>query len=106
MKRLFKSSHWITLLAVEFLMLGCHDKMTYEMFLSRFQQQCSSYYLLRSLTEQEKITVCDCMLKTTKKNYPNMAALLNGIRVHDREPRGEGDFVPSAIRMAAATCIK
>lgn len=46
------------------------------------------------------------MLKTTQQNYTDMTSLIAGIRAHDRGPRGETDFVPSTIRMAAASCIK
>ncbi len=80
--------------------------MTYPEFLSLFQRQCPNYYLVRDFDAQKRQGVCDCMLKTTQQNYPDMTSLLAGIRAHDREPRGEADFVPSAIRMAAATCIQ
>jgi hypothetical protein len=94
------------LTAVVFLIFGCATKMTYEQFIVRFQQDCPQYYLVRDLAPHKIKTVCDCMLKTTQNNYPDMPSLLLGIRKFDREPRGETDYVPSAIRMAAASCIK
>ena len=105
MKLLLKNQQWLALLVICFLILGCGHKMTYEQFVVRFQQQCPDYYLVRDLVTQEKIAACDCMLKTTQQNYPNMASLLAGMRAHDREPRGETDYVPSAIRIAAKNCI-
>jgi hypothetical protein len=89
-----------------FFISGCTTEMTYEQFLVRFQQQCPDHYLVRDLAPQEKVAACNCLLKTTQNNYPDMPSLLAGIRKFDREPRGETDYVPSAIRMAAATCIK
>ena len=106
MKLLFENRLWLVLLAISLSMLGCNDKMTYDEFLSRFRQQCPDYYLVRDLAAQEKVAICDCMLNTTQQNYPDMKSLLAGIRAHDREPRGETDYVPSAIRMATATCLK
>ena len=92
--------------AIIFLVSACNANMTYEEFIVRFQQQCSDYYLVKDLAPQAKVAACDCLLKTTQQNYSDMQSLLAGIRALDREPRGETDYVPSAIRMAAATCIK
>ena len=106
MNVLFKNRHWIALLVIAFSMLGCNSQMTYQEFLIRFRAECPVYYLIKDLTHQSASDVCACMLKTTQHNYPDMTSLLAGIRALDREPRGESDFVPSAIRMAATTCIK
>jgi hypothetical protein len=94
------------LAAAIFSIFGCATKMTYNEFIVRFQQDCPQYYLVRDFAPDKIKTVCDCMLKTTQNNYPDMPSLLAGIRKFDREPRGETDYVPSAIRMAAASCIK
>lgn len=92
--------------AIIFSLLGCTPKMmTYTEFTARFQQECPRYYLVRDLAPDKQTTVCDCMLKHTQANYPDMQSLLAGIRKLDREPRGETDYVPSAIRLAAASCM-
>jgi hypothetical protein len=105
--QLIKNRVLISLLSAFVLSIsGCASKMTYEEFVARFQQDCPQYYLVRDLAPHKIKTVCDCMLQTTQKNYPNMQSLLAGIRKFDREPRGETDYVPSAIRMAAPSCIK
>jgi hypothetical protein len=107
MTLLFKNNALLTLfVAVVFSISGCSANMTYEEFIVRFQQQCPDYYLVRDLAPQEKVAACDCLFKSTQQNYPDMKSLLVGIRALDREPRGETDYVPSAIRMAAASCIK
>jgi len=46
------------------------------------------------------------MHKTIVEKWPDMNTLLAGIRQLDREPRGETDFIPSAIRIAAPYCMK
>lgn len=106
MSILFKNRHLFVVLSITFLGLGCDENMTYQEFLTRFQHQCPDYHLIKQLAPQKRQVVCDCMLKTTQQNYTDMTSLIAGIRAHDREPRGETDFVPSTIRMAAASCIK
>lgn len=101
-----RPSLFVAMVTVTFLLLGCATKMTYEEFVTRFEQDCPQYYLVRDFAPDKIKTACDCMLKTTQNNYPDMPSLLAGIRKFDREPRGETDYVPSAIRMAAASCIK
>ena len=101
MSALCKNRHLFTPFMIVFLMLGCNDKMTYQAFLKHFQAQCPDYYLIKDLTHQSATDVCNCM----QQNYPDMASLVAGISAHDREPRGETDYVPSAISMAAASCI-
>ncbi len=109
MNKLLKNGYLsFLLLAAGLFVSGCQPmkRMTYQDFLIRFQTDCPNYYLIKDLTNQSTSEVCDCMLKTTQQNYPTMESLMIGIRKNDREPRGEADYVPSAIRMAAATCIK
>ena len=106
MSILLKNRHLFVVLSITFLGLGCDENMTYQEFLTRFQHQCPDYHLIKQLAPQKRQVVCDCMLKTTQQNYTDMTSLIAGIRAHDRGPRGETDFVPSTIRMAAASCIK
>lgn len=95
MKLLFENRLWLVLLAISLSMLGCNDKMNYQQFISRFQEQCPVYYTHKDLEPQKRQEVCDCMLKTTQQNYPDMTTLLAGIRAHDREPRAKRTMFPA-----------
>lgn len=103
---LFKNRYLFVDLSIAFLGLGCDENITYREFLTRFQQQCPDYQLIKQLAPQKRQVVCDCMLKTTQQNDTEMTSLIVGICAYDRKPRGEADFLPSAIIMAAAACIK
>lgn len=80
--------------------------MTYQEFSIKLQEQCPDNYLVRDLVLQETQQICGCMHKTIVEKWPNMNYLLVGIRQLDREPRGEADLIPSAIRIAAPYCMK
>lgn len=78
--------------------------MTYDTFMVQFKQRCPEYYLVKTLPVVEQQAKCDCMLGQVMTRWPNMKRLEDAIYQLDRAPRGEGDFVPSAIRMTAQAC--
>ena len=71
-----------------------------------FQKNCPSYTFIRDLGPKKAQEACNCMYRITAEKWPDMATLLAAMPVLDREPRGETDFVPSAIRMAAPYCMR
>ena len=104
-----KSCYFLFLALLVFSVSGCNERMTYPEFLNNFQQNCPRYYLVTEVTglnPQKVEAACNCMYRITVEKWPDMATLLAAIPILDREPRGETDFVPSAIRMATPYCMK
>ena len=89
-----------------FTVSGCNKGMTYQEFLNKFQQNCPRDHVVGDLEPLKAHRACNCMLRTTVEKWPNMATLLTAMPILDRSPRGEADFVPSTIRMAAPYCLK
>jgi hypothetical protein len=87
------------------ILTGCKKPMTYPEFLNAFEKNCPGHYSLEDLDNDKKKQTCDCMLNHIKANYPDMQSLLAAIRAHDREPRGETDYVPSAFRITQKFCL-
>ena len=101
-----KNRYFLFLGMLIFSVSGCNERMTYQEFLNKFQQNCPRYYLVSDLEPQKAQAACNCMYRITAEKWPDMATLLTAIPILDREPRGETDFVPSAIKMATPYCMK
>lgn len=78
--------------------------MTYDQFLVKFDQRCPTYYLIKELPVAEQQRACTCMRQQVESRWPDMASFTDAMNKLDRAPRGEADFVPSAIRMTAKAC--
>lgn len=78
--------------------------MTYDQFLVRFEQGCPTHYLIRDLPVAEQQRACTCMRQQLESRWPDMTSFTDAMVTLDRAPRGDGDFVPSAIRMTAEAC--
>ena len=101
-----KSCYFLFLALLVFSVSGCNERMTYPEFLNNFQQNCPHSYLVLDLKPQKAEAACSCMYRITVEKWPDMDTLLTSIPILDRAPRGETDFVPSAIRMATPYCMK
>lgn len=100
-----KKRSFLFLCLLAYSVSGCSaKKMTYTEFLNKFRQDCPHHYLVRDLSPQKAQQACSCMYAMTAQKWPDMVTFVAAISVLDREPRGETDFVPSAIRMAAPYC--
>lgn len=97
------SRYWVSACALA--LTACMPAaMTYDQFLLRFDQGCPTYYLIRDLPVAEQQRACTCMRQQVESRWPDMTSFTGAMVKLDRAPRGEGDFVPSAIRMTAEAC--
>ena len=82
--------------------------MTYDYpkFLSELKKRCPTSYQFQEsrLNDTEVSEICSCIEKTTQEKWPDIKTLHQALHDHDREPRGDADFILGTIRMTLPSC--